>query len=167
MSEDGAAARLALVILVTTRTRSTRKRSQLRTHPAIARERLRRRDRAVVEQRVRYRDRDRRLRIEEGAESGELAIEQVVYEPVDLQLLRELVRAVQVRDPVVGELRVLVGVIANKPFANDPDDVGAEFQLRRDPVVDATFDLVPRYAGNLLAWRDKDVSICVRERIVR
>src|SRR5207249_720609 len=73
------------------------KRSQLRTHPHIDRERLRRRDRAVVEQHVRYRDRDRRLRIEEGAESRELAIEQVVYEPVDLQLLRELVRAVQVR----------------------------------------------------------------------
>src|SRR5262249_49840611 len=37
---------------------------------------------------------------------------------------------------------------------------------RRDPVVDATFDLMPRYAGDLLAWRDKDVSIFVCERIV-
>src|SRR5262249_50489270 len=83
------------------------------------------------------------------------------------QLLGELVRAVQVRDPVVGELGVLVGVVANKPLAADPDDIGAEFQLRRDPVVDATFDLVPRYTGNLLAWRDKDVSIFVCERIVR
>src|SRR6516164_6695045 len=90
-----------LVILVTTRTRSTRKRSQLRSHADIDRKRLRRRNRAVVEQRVRYRDRDRRLRIEEGAESRELAIEQIVYKPVDLHLLRELVRAVQVRDPVV------------------------------------------------------------------
>src|SRR5260221_13123729 len=101
ISEDGAAARLALVILVTTRTRSTRKRSQLRSHPDIDRERLRRRDRAVVEQHVRYRDRDRRLRIEEGAESPELTIEQVVYGPEDLQLLRDPVRTVQVRGPVV------------------------------------------------------------------
>src|SRR5262249_47269232 len=131
------------------------------------RERLSRRDHAVVEQHVRYRERDRRLRIEESAEGREFAVEQVVYEPVDLPLLGELVRAVQVRDPVVGELRVLVGVVANKPLATDPDDVGAEFQLRRDPVVDATFDLVPRYAGNLIAWRDEDISICVRERIVR
>src|SRR6516225_6024882 len=121
----------------------------------------------MVEQRVRYRERDRRLRIEEGPEGREFAIEQVVYEAVDLHLLGELIRAMQVRDPVVGELGVLVGVIANKPLATDPDDVGAEFQLRRDPVIDATFDLVPRYAGNLFAWCDKDVSICVCERIVR
>src|SRR6516162_9465316 len=132
---------------------------QLCAHPHIDRERLRWRDRAVVEQHIRYRERDRRLRIEEGAESRELAIEQIVYEPVDLQLLRELVRAVQVRDPIVGELGVLVGVIANKPLATDPDDVGAEFQLRRNPIGDATFALVPRNAGDLLAWRDKDVSI--------
>src|SRR5262245_25228891 len=140
---------------------------QLRTHPHIDRERLRRCDHAVVEQHVRYRDRDRRLRIEESAEGREFAIEQVVYDPVDLPLLGELVRAVQVRDPVVGELRVLVGVVANKPLPTDPDDVGAEFQLRLDPIVDATFNLVPRYAGNLLAWRDKDVSIFVSEWIVR
>src|SRR5262245_34807173 len=140
---------------------------QLCAHPHIDRERLRRRDHAGVVQHVRYRDRDRRLRIEESAEGREFAIEQVVYDAVDLPLLGELIRAVQVRDPVVRELRVLVGVVANKPLATDPDDVGAEFQLRREPVVDATFDLVPRYAGNLLAWRDKDVSIFVRERIVR
>src|SRR5262249_8633415 len=30
-----------------------------------------------------------------------------------------------------------------------PDDVGAEFQLRRNPIVDATFDLVPWYAGRI------------------
>src|SRR6516162_4072859 len=124
--------------------RNARKRSQLRAHPDIDRERLRRRDRAVVEQHVRYRVGDRRLRIEERAEGREFAIEQVVYEPVNLQLFGELVRAVQVRDPVVGELGVLVGVVANEPLATDPDDVGAEFQLRRDPVIDATFDLMPR-----------------------
>jgi len=140
---------------------------QLRTHPDVDRERLRRRDRTVVEQHVRQRVRDRRLRIEEGAEGREFAIEQVVYDPVDLPLLGELVRAVQVCDPVVGELGVLVGVVANEPLAADPDDVGAEFQLRRDPVVDAPFDLVLRYARDLLAWRDEDISICVRERIVR
>jgi len=141
--------------------------SQLRTHPHVDRERLRRRDHAGVVQHVRYCDRDRRLRIEESAEGREFAIEQVVYDPVDLPLLGQLVRAVQVRDPVVGELRVLVGIVANKPLTTDPDDVGAEFQLRRNPIIDATFDLVPRYAGNLLAWRDEDVPICVRERIVR
>ena len=80
----------------------------------------------MVEQHVRYRDRDRRVRIEEGPEGREFAIEQVVYDPVDLQFLSELVRAVQVRDPVVGELGVLVGVVPNKPLATDPDDVGAE-----------------------------------------
>src|SRR6516165_10563023 len=62
--------------------RNARKRSQLRTHPDINREWLRRRDRAVVEQHVRYRVGDRRLRIEEGAEGREFAIEQVVYDPV-------------------------------------------------------------------------------------
>src|SRR5262249_32181431 len=143
------------------------KHSELRTHPHIDRERLRRRDRAVVEQHVRYRKGDRRLRIEEGPEGREFAIEQVVDEAVDLDILGELIRAMQIRDPVVGELRVLVGVVANKPLATDPDDVGAEFQLRRNPIVDATFDLVPRYAGNLLTWRDKDVSVFVCERIVR
>src|SRR6516165_6559875 len=121
-------------------------------------ERLRRRDRAVVEQHVRYRVGDRRLRIEERAEGREFAIEQVVYEPVNLQLFGELVRAVQVRDPVVGELGVLVGVVANEPLATDPDDVGAEFQLRRDPVIDATFDLMPRNAGDLVTWTDEDIS---------
>src|SRR5262245_14542775 len=141
--------------------------SQLRTHPQIDRERLRRRDHAGVVQHVRYCDRDRRLRIEESAEGREFAVEQVVYDPVDLPLLSQLVRAVQVRDPVVGELRVLVGVVANKPLATDPNDVGPEFQLRRNPIVDTTFDLVPRYAGNLLAWRDKDVSIRVCKGIVR
>src|SRR5215831_12083093 len=139
---------------------------ELCAHPHIDRERLRRRDSTVVPQHVRYRDRDRRLRIEEGPEGREFAIEQVVDEAVDLQLLGELIRAMQVRDPVVGELRVLVGVVANKPLATDPDDVGAEFQLRRNPIVDATFDRVTRYAGNLLTWRDKDVSIFVCERIV-
>src|SRR5215468_8720063 len=153
-------------MLVSTR-RDARKRSQLGTHPDINRQWLRRRDRAVVAVYVRYRVGDRRLRIEERAEAREFAIEQVVYDPVNLQLLRELVRAVQVRDPVVGELGVLVGVVANEPLAADPDDVGAEFQLRRDPVIDATFDLMPRNAGDLLAWRDADISICVRERIVR
>ena len=68
---------------------------QLCAHPHIDRERLRWRDRAVVEQHVRYRDRDRRLRIEKGPEGREFAIEQVVNEPVNLQLLCELVRAVQ------------------------------------------------------------------------
>ena len=81
-------------MLVSTR-RDVRKRSQLRAHPDINREWLRRRDRAVVEQHVRYRKGDRRLGIEERAESREFAIEQVVYEPVNLQLLGELVRAVQ------------------------------------------------------------------------
>src|SRR5262249_12688349 len=118
-------------------------------------------------QHVRYRVGDRRLRIEERAEGREFAIEQVVYDPINLQLLGELVRAVQVRDPVVREFGVLVGVVANEPLAADPDDVGAEFQLRRDPVIDGTFDLMPRNAGDLLAWRDEDISICVRERIVR
>ena len=104
-------------------------RSQLCPQAEINRERLSWRDHAVVEQHVRYRDRDRRLRIEESAEGREFAIEQVVYEPVDLPLLGQLVRAVQVRDPVIGKLRVLVGVVANKPLATDPNDVGAEFQL--------------------------------------
>src|SRR5262245_57873408 len=143
------------------------KHSQLRPQPDIDRERLRRRDHAGVVQHVRYCDRDRRLRIEESAEGREFAIEQVVYDPIDLPLLGQLVRAVQVRDPVVGELRVLVGVVAYKPLETDPDDVGAELQLRRDPVIDATLDLVPRYAGNLLAWRDEDVSIRVCKGIVR
>src|SRR6516164_1495294 len=156
-----------LVRLVSTRTMGARWRTQLRTHPHINRERLHRRNRAVVEQHVRYRDRDRRLRIEEGPESREFAIEQVVYNPVDLQLLGELIRAMQVRDPVVGKLGVLVGVVAHKPLTADPDDVGAEFQLRRDPVIDATFDLMPRNAGNLLAWSNEDISICIREWIVR
>src|SRR5262245_37414954 len=141
--------------------------SQLRTHPHIDRERLRRRDHAGVVQHVRYCDRDSRVRIEESAEGCEFAIEQVVYDPIDLPLLGQLVRAMQVRDPVVGELRVLVGVVANKPLATDPDDVGAELQLRRNPIVDATFDLVPRYAGNLLAGSNEDVSIRVCEWIVR
>src|SRR5947207_207361 len=140
---------------------------QLCAHPHIDRERLRRRDHAGVAQHVRYRERDRRLRIEESAEGREFAIEQVVYDPVDLQLLGELVRAVQVRDPVVGELGVLVGVIANKPLTTDPDDVGAELELRRNPIVDATFDRVTRHAGDLLAWRDEDISIFVCKRIVR
>jgi hypothetical protein len=140
---------------------------QLCAHSHIDRERLRRCDHAGVGQHVRYRVGDRRLRIEESAEGREFAIEQVVYDAVDLPLLGELVRAMQVREPIVGELRVLVGVVANKPLATGPDDVGAEFKLRCDPVVDATFDLVPRYAGNLIAWRNKDVSICVRKRIVR
>src|SRR5215831_5985592 len=139
---------------------------QLCVHPHIDRERLRRRHRAGIGQHVRYRDRDRRMRVEEGAEGREFAIEQVVYDPVDLPLLGRLVRAAQIRDPVIGELRVLVGVVANKPLTTDPDDVGAELQLRREPVIDATLDRVPRYAGNLLAWRDEDVPICVRERIV-
>src|SRR5262249_5638495 len=140
---------------------------QLRAQADIDRKRLRRRDHAGVVQHVRYCDRDRRLRIEESAEGREFAIEQVVYDPVDLPLLSQLVRAVQVRDPVIGELRVLVGIVANKPLATDPDDVGPEFQLRRNPIVDATFDLVPRYAGYLLAGSNEDVSIRVCERIVR
>jgi hypothetical protein len=140
---------------------------QLRAHPDIDRERLRRRDHAGVVQHVRDRDRDCRPSIEESADSREFAIEQIVDEAVDLDLLGELIGPVQIRDPVVGELRVLVGVIANKPLATDPDDVGAELQLRRKPIIDAALNLVPRYAGNLLAWRDKDISICVRERIVR
>src|SRR5262245_6888697 len=143
------------------------KHSQLRAQADIDRKRLRRRNHAVVEQHVRYRDRDRRLRIEESAEGREFAIEQVVYDPVDLPLLSQLVRAVQVRDPVVGELRVLVGVVANEPLATDPDDVGPEFQLRRNPIVDASFDQVPRYARNLLAGSNEDVSLRVCERIVR
>src|SRR5215469_17559714 len=57
--------------------------SQLRTHPHIDRERLRRRDHAGVVQHVRYCDRDRRVRIEESAEGREFAIEQVVYDPID------------------------------------------------------------------------------------
>jgi hypothetical protein len=56
----------------------------------------------------------------EAPEGREFAIEQVVDEAVDLQLLGELIRAMQVRDPVVGELGVLVGVVANKPLATDP-----------------------------------------------
>src|SRR5262249_33455012 len=82
------------------------KHSQLRAQADIDRKRLRRRDHAGVVQHVRYCDRDRRLRIEESAEGREFAIEQVVYDPVDLPLLSQLVRAVQVRDPVIGELRV-------------------------------------------------------------
>ena len=155
------------MVRVSARTGDAPKRSQLRAHPHIDRKRLRRRNRAVVEQHVRYRDCDRRLRIEKSPESREFAIEQVVYEPVDLHLLGELVRAVQVRDPIVRELGVLVGVVANKPLAADPNDVGAELQLRREPVVDPTFDLMLWYAGDLLARRYEDISICVGERIVR
>src|SRR5262245_9293843 len=140
---------------------------QLCAHSNIDRERLRRRDHAGVGQYVRYRDRDRRLRIKESAEGREFAVEQIVDEAVDLDLLGELVRTMQVRDPVICKLRVLVGVIANKPLVTDPDDVGAELQLRRDPIIDPALNRVPRYAGNLLAWRDKDVSIFVRKRIVR
>src|SRR5262249_23773723 len=140
---------------------------QLRPHAYLDRERLRRYDHAGVVQHVRYRKGDRRLRIEASAGGREFAIERVVYDPVDLPVLGGLVRAPQVRDPVHARFRLLVGVVANKPLATDRDDVGAEFQLRRNPIVNATFDLVPRYAGNLLTWRDKDVSIFVCERIVR
>src|SRR5262249_31917839 len=77
---------------------------QLCAHPHIDRERLRRRDHAGVVQHVRYCDREGRMRIEESAEGREFAIEQVVDEAVDLQLLGELIRTMQVRDPVVGGL---------------------------------------------------------------
>jgi hypothetical protein len=140
---------------------------QLRPHPDIDRERLCRRDHAGIVQHVRYRKRDRRSRIEESADGREFAIEQIVDEAIDLDILGELIGAVQVRDPVVCELRVLVGVIANKPLTTDPDNIGTELQLRRKPIIDAALNLVPRYAGNLLAWRDEDISICVRKRIVR
>jgi hypothetical protein len=111
-------ARFAAVVIEPGATLLTVKLS-LPTHPKKA-------DHAGVGQHVRYRNRDCRLRIEETADGREFAIEQIVDEAIDLEILGELIRAVQVRDPVVGELRVLVGVIANKPLATDPDDVGTE-----------------------------------------
>ena len=64
----------------------------------------------------------------------------------------------QVRDPIVGELDVLVGVVPYIPLAADPDHVGTELQLGRHEIVEATLDLVPRDAGDLLAGRDPIVA---------
>jgi len=120
----------------------------------------------VISRRIRHRV-DDRLRIEIGAERREFAIEQIVHDAIELQLLGELIRAVQVRDPVIRQLDVLVGVVADIPLAADPDDVGTQLQQGRDPVIDAALDLVERNTWNLLAGRNQDVSVGIRRGIVR
>src|SRR5262249_17414422 len=53
------------------------------------------------------------------------------------------------------------------PLAADPDYIGAEFQRRRDCVVDTGLDLVQWDTGNVLARGNQDISIRIRRRIVR
>ena len=70
-------------LLVSMRKRGALKRSQLRSQADIDRERLRRRDHAVVGGRVGY-GVGNHPRIEVGAKGRELPIEQIVHEALDL-----------------------------------------------------------------------------------
>src|SRR5262245_40465295 len=84
--------------------------SELHADAAIDGERLRRRDRAGVRQR---RDESDGAWIEERSVGGELVVEQVGHETEDLHLLAHLIRRVQVDVPIGGQLRVLVGIVAD------------------------------------------------------
>ncbi len=96
-----------------------------------------------------------------------LPIEQIFHKAVELQLTRDLVRSVQVRDPVIRQFDVLVGLIADIPLAADPNHIGAELQSWRDRVIDAALDLVQRDAGNVLTGRNENISIRIRGGVVR
>jgi len=96
-----------------------------------------------------------------------LPIEQIFHKAVELQLTRDLVRSVQVRDPVIRQFDVLVGVVADIPLAADPDHIGAEFESRRHRIVGAGLDLVQRDAGNVLTGRNENISIRIRGGVVR
>src|SRR5438034_7778053 len=70
--------------------------------------------------------------VEIGTESRELPVEQIVHEAIDLQFLGELIRTVQVCNPVVRQFDILVGLVADVPLAADPDHIGTQLQCRRD-----------------------------------
>src|SRR5262249_18297082 len=53
-------------------------------------------------------------------------VEQVLYQPEQLNILRHLIRGVQVDDPVGRNLRIDVGVVAQQVLAADIVEIGAE-----------------------------------------
>src|SRR5262249_6541715 len=99
--------------------------SQLRSQDEVDREELGRRAPTLIGLRV-VDCPGNHSRVEIGTKGRELPNEQIVHDAIDLQLLGELIRPVQVCHPVVRELDGLVGLVADISLAADPDQVGTE-----------------------------------------
>src|SRR3984893_14817818 len=80
--------------------------------------------------------------IEEGAKGRVSVVEDIVDEPEELNVLVHLIGSVEVRDPIERQLRVLVGVVANKILGARDEHIGAELEFGRDRNVAAEFYLM-------------------------
>src|SRR6478752_2226788 len=62
-------------------------------------------------------------RIEEGTECVVALVEQVLNQPERFDVLRELVRRVQIEHPVTRQLGILVGLVAGKILSAESDEI--------------------------------------------
>ena len=73
-----------------------------------------------------------------------MLVEKIVDEAEDFDVLVDLIRGVQVHDPVSGDLGIEVEVVMNKPLAADDVEVGAKFP---DTVILYSKPALKRWAG--------------------
>ncbi len=84
--------------------------------------------------------------VEEGAIETISPIEGVLDQAVELNVLADVVGGRKIDARVAGELRVVVGFVAEKELARRSDEIGADLPLRRQPVLNACFEAMLRNA---------------------
>ena len=73
----------------------------------------------------------------------------------------------QVHDPVGGQLRILVRLIADQPLTADDVQVRSEYPRIGDLIFAAELETEVRDAGYVIAWNHKDIAVGIGERIKR
>ena len=96
-----------------------------------------------------------------------MLIEQVLHQAEDLEILRDLVRAVQVDHLVGRHLRILVARVGDQVLAADDVEIGADRPAVGDLILGAGLEAMLRDARNVVAGRGEDVAAGVGSGIVR
>ena len=93
-----------------------------------------------------------------------LLIEQVIDQAVDLDVIRDIVRRVQIDFRIAGEWLIEIGIVAVKELAARGDQIGAKRPARCELVVKSRFEPVPWHAGKTIARTLVAPSACAFAR---
>ena len=99
------------------------------------------------------------IRGEETTKSPVVRVEQVVHEAIELDVVVDVVRRVDVDLGVAAELRVLVGFIALEELTADGDEIGTKLPLPRQTVIETGLEGLGGYARKVVAGRDRNAKI--------
>src|SRR6478735_1677009 len=98
---------------------------------------------------------------------GRIAIvEDVVYAPIDLEHLVDLIRGVEIENSISWQPRELIGFIADKILVADKQGVSTYLEGISDRVIHPELDAVAGYRRNSIARHDGDIAVRIGKRAV-